>query len=139
MTKVSHIHLPDLLISPLNNSQLIILRECTLTCRTRPRSLDRPLLQYFCLIISLCVSLSLLQPIHLTVLKLVHVVSPISCCKEKQLHNCVFHIYILRAPYKIFLSEINRSAPLNFLFVVQQPNAGLGRLITEVSSPAILL
>jgi len=28
---------------------------------------------------------------------------------------------------------------LNFLFVVQQPKAGLGRLITEVSSPAGLL
>lgn len=71
--------------------------------------------------------------------KLVHVVSPISCCKEKQLQNCAFHMYILRAPYKIFLSEINRAGPSNFLFVVQQPKAGLGRLIIEVSSRGGLL
>jgi len=67
LTKVSHIHLPGLLTSPLNNSQLIILRECTLTCRNRPRSLERRLSRYFCLIISPCLSLSLLQRIHLTV------------------------------------------------------------------------
>jgi hypothetical protein len=71
--------------------------------------------------------------------KLVHVVSPISCCKEKQLQYCAFNMYILRAPYKIFLSEINTSAPLNFLFVVQQPKTELGSLIVEVSSPAGLL
>jgi len=67
LSKVSHMHLPGLPTSPLNNSQLIILRECSLTCRTRPRSLDRSLSQYFCVIISPCLSLSLLQRIHLTV------------------------------------------------------------------------